>query len=356
MIAKLRYIGCDNIVVNLFSSYFSNRKQKVIINGHSSSVSNITTGVPQGSILGPLLFIIYTTDMFREVKHCKIQGYTDDTQIYCSFNINGIHEACNRINTDLKAVYDFSVSHNLKLNANKTFYMLFGNSKHIEMTLPNIEIKINNELLPYTTKHKNLGIIFDPHLRFEAHVSSLISKSYCALKLLYANKYILSFNLRKTLCESLVLSLFNYADFVYGPCVDAVNRCRIQKVQNTCCRLVFGLRKYDRISANLKILNWLPMSQIWELHLLNFVHRLILRGEPSYLRSRIPYRFNLHPINVRSNRDLNMPRYFTSTFRRSFSYNSVKKYNQINTEFKNLSCAAFKRKLRHYYIQSFLTI
>ena len=142
--------------------------------------------------MGPLLFIIYTTDLSKVVKTCKIQVYVDDTQIYSNFNIHDVQEVCNRINVDLKAVYDFSVSHNLKLNANKTFFMLFGSSKHIDNVLSIFEIKINNNLLPYTAKHKNLGITFDTQLRFVDQVSGLVSKSYRALKLLYANKHMLS--------------------------------------------------------------------------------------------------------------------------------------------------------------------
>ena len=335
MIAKLKYIGCDNTAINLFISYFSNRKQKIIINGNTSTVSNITSGVPQGSVLGPLLFIIYTSDLFCEIKHCKIQGYADDTQIYGDFNIKDVLEFTEKINADLQAVYDFSTSHNLILNANKTKFMVFGNSKHIETVLPNLKLNINNDMLPYTTKHKNLGLTFDTQLRFVDHVNSLLCKSYSTLKLLYSNKHVLSFNLRKMLCESLVLSVFNYADFVYGPCVDSITRNRIQKVQNTCCRLVFGLRKFDRISDKLKILNWLPMNKIWELHLLNFVHQLLLRGQPSYLRAKVSSRCNLHSVNVRSSSNLSIPRHTTSVFHRSFSYNSVKIYNQVDNELKN---------------------
>ena len=85
------------------------------------------------------------------------------------------------------------------------------------------------------------------------------------------------------------------------------------------------------------------MHLIWELHLLNFVHRLKLQGEPSYLSPKMLNLSNLHPVNVRSVCNLNMSRYFTSTFRRSFTYNCVKKYNQIINELKKLSCAAFKQ-------------
>lgn len=215
---------------------------------------------------------------------------------------------------------------------------------------------LNNDPLPLTKAHKNLGIIVDDELNFKEHVKHLLKKSYNALRILFGNKHIFNFNLRKMLCESIVLSLFNYGNFTYGPCLDAVTRQRIQMVQNTCCRFVFGLRKFDRISKYLKILQWLPISKVWELHMLNFIHRIINTGKPEYLRSRISRRLSLHNVSIRERHQhtLHVPRHRTAFFQRSFSYTAAKLYNQVNPTLRALTSAAFRVKIREVYLTNFL--
>lgn len=348
--AKLKYIGLDEVSLNLFCSYFMQRSQKVTVQGITSTSVNITSGVPQGSILGPLLFLIYTSDLFTKLRVCKIQGYADDTQIYHSFFPSSAHLANDTINSDLSIINEFCFSHNLKINANKSFLMLFGNKRNLEDIKNDFNLVINNEVIPYTNKCKNLGLTIDSNLRFVEYVNILVKRAYCVLRLLYSNQSVLGYNLRKKLCESLVLSIFNYGDIVYGPCIDSITRNRIQKIQNSCCRFVFGLRKFDRVSDNLKVLGWLPMQKIWELHLLNFVHRLLHTGVPSYLRTKLTFRFNVHNVQVRSRNTLSIPKYETAFFLRSFTYVSAKAYNDVPNDLKHFSCATFKYKLRQKFM------
>lgn len=353
--SKLKYLGFDEISLSLFKAYFCNRSQKVVINGEHSSFKAISSGVPQGSVLGPLLFLIYTADMFNKVTACKLQGYADDLQMYHSFKVGDAKEAQDIINEDLAVISEYATTHNLKLNASKSYFMLFGSSKHISSVPVDFSLSINNENIPYTKKCKNLGVLLDSDLRFVDHVNNLIRKGYYVLRLLYANKHVLNFNLKKRLCELLVFSIFSYADIVYGPCIDSVTRNRIQKIQNSCCRLVFGLRKFDRVTNNLKILRWLPMQQIWEVHLVTFVHRLLFTHTPSYLHEKLESRTNLHNVNIRHSKKLSIPKHTTAMFQRSFSYVSVKKYNEINDELKKLACATFKCKVREKYITAFIS-
>ena len=352
LISKLKYIGFDQTSIKFFTNYLTNRTQRVDINGEMSDISAITSGVPQGSILGPLLYLIYTFDVFAKLKTCSIQGYADDTQIYSSFYPDATNDAVEAINEDLDIINNFSLSHNLTINPKKSFFMLFGN--HITELSANIFFTINNELIPYTDCTKNLGLIIDSKLKFIQHVNHLLKKSYYILKLLYANRKELSFNIRKKLCESLVFSIFNYGNIVYGPCLDAITTNKIQKVQRSCGRFVFGLRKYDSVSSKLKILRWLPMAQQWEMHLLSFTHRLLLSGTPAYLRRKLTYRSEHHSVPIRYSDLLNIPKHRTVFYQRSFSYAAVKLYNNIDSLIKKYNPLTFKAKVKKLYYSKFL--
>ena len=141
------------------------------------------------------------------------------------------------------------------------------------------------------------------------------------MKVLYANKSILNFKVRKNLCESLVLPIFHYCNIVYYHCLDVVTKNRLQMVQNTCCRFVFGLRKYDRISSKIKDLHWLNMFDTVKLYFLMFVIRLLRSDGPIYLKGKLIFRSDIHDRHLRHPDQLTMPLYHSATIQRSFIYN-----------------------------------
>nr|CAH7758029.1 unnamed protein product [Callosobruchus chinensis] len=126
LLVKLRYFGLDEMCLKLFESYLHNRHQCVFVDNNYSDFQSVTSGVPQGSVLGPLFFIIYTSDMFKVIEHCNIQGYADDTQLYISFDPKSINIANHCINQDLESIYIYASRHNLKLNARKCQVMPFS--------------------------------------------------------------------------------------------------------------------------------------------------------------------------------------------------------------------------------------
>lgn len=213
-------------------------------------------------------------------------------------------------------------------------------------------VKINNKILPVESSIKNLGVLLDSHLKFSLHVNKLIQRSYYTLKLLYSNRHLLNFKLKNILVDSLVLSVLNYCDFVYGPCLDSADRNRIQKIQNACCRFLYDLKKYDHISIKIKESKWLTMQNRRKLHLLCLTHSILKTSTPTYLKNKLIFRNTLHAANVRYNYLLNTPNYRTTTFRKSFTYNAVLTYNSLPLKFKNLNLSFknFKFQVRKYLL------
>ena len=165
-----------------------------------------------------------------------------------------------------------------------------------------------------------LGLHIDTSLRFRDHVCKLLQKSYATMTVLYANNPILNFKVRKKLRESLVLPIFHYCNIIFYHCLDVVTKNRLQMVQNTCCRFVFGLRKYDRISSKIKYLHSLNMCHTVKLHFLMFVIRLLRSDSPVYLKGKLIFRSDIHDRHLRHRDQLTMPLHHSAIFQRSFTF------------------------------------
>ena len=347
--AKLSYYGFDTTAIKFFESYLSNRYQKVVIDNMSSNFSHVTSGVPQGSVLGPLLFLIYISDLHECVKNVNIHSFADDTQLLFSFDPKFSVIASECINDDLNKISTYSKCHNLKLNPNKCSSIIFSpNVTESNDFIDNITLIINNEPLKINKCAKNLGIIFDCKLRFQEHVSLLVKKSYLVMRQLHRNRYMLNFHVRKSLCEKLVLSLLQYGLVLFYPCLDFVTKYRLQKIQNACCRFVFGLKKFDRTSIKIKELLWLKIENVYKLHLSSLVFKILSTSDPPYLREKLVFRKDIHNIHIRYPNKLSLPIFRLSLFQRSFTYNAVSVYNSIPDDFKRHSLDYLKLKFKAY--------
>nr|CAH7767839.1 unnamed protein product [Callosobruchus chinensis] len=345
--AKLQYYGLDEMSIHFFRSYLSDRVQKVKIEENLSGNKHIASGVPQGSILGPLLFTLYTADFHTTLSHSFMSSYADDTQLIHHFDPENALDSVVMLDEDIESVVKYTKNHNLSLNPTKCNAILFCQKKFSNILKTNLNIKIMNNTVQLAVSLKILGITIDENLRFSSHVANVIQKSYFRLKILYSSKYVLSRNVKRVLCETLVMSVMRYCDILYYPCLDSITKLRLQKVQNSCCRFVCGLRKYDHISAKIKEIGWLTIEKTVKLHYMIFVHKLVTTSIPHYLFEKLISRRNAHHLNLRHKENFTIPRYFTTLFTRSFSFNAVKIYNQVSNEFKRCSLLILKKKMRH---------
>lgn len=352
LLGKLKYYGFDTNSLSLIKSYLSDRSQRVQVGDDFSKPCQVLSGVPQGSILGPLFFIIYTSDLLKATKYCKIQAYADDTQLYCHFHINNYQQSAQSINQDLEVIKSLSEDHALNLNPLKSKLLFFGKKTSLEILKADFNIRISDQTLQFCDSARNLGVLLDSKLGFIDHVKSLVQKSYISLKQIYSNRHILSCKLKKTLCESLVLSNFNYADFLYGPCLRQSEQYRIQKIQNTCCRLVFGLRKYDRISHKINELHWLNMKNRRTHHLGNFVHDVLSDNVNVSINLKIKFKSNndIHFLDTRNKHKFSVPKHRTALFKKSFIYNAIKLYNSLPEQFRAYKRSKFKASLKTHLL------
>lgn len=336
LLSILHYIGLSFQAIELIKNYLADRSQKVILEGEMSNSCAISRGIPQGSILGPLFYTIYTLNLPSVLNTCKVHMYADDTQLYHFFDKHNLETVLPDINKDIDDLVKMSRRHDLMINSNKSSVLLFGNIQ------PNVvDIKLGEDRLEIVEKTKNLGIIIDKDLRFSDHVSFMLKKAYGNLKMLYSHRHVFSVKLKTLLCNSLVLSQFNYCDYVYGPCLTVKDCNRIQKAQNSCLRLIHGIRKYDRISYTLSTSRWLNMENRRKLHANVLYYKILINKTPSYLYNKVKYRTDIHNINIRRKNHLTIPKHRTAMFQRSFSFNIAKNMNTLSIDIRFTSLGKF---------------
>lgn len=353
LLAKLHFLGLASNTIAWFRSYLSHRMQKVKV--HSLQMSDslvVSSGVPQGSILGPILFSLYLSDLPGVIRHCKVHSYADDTQIYFSYPPTTVNESVAKINEDLSKISIWLNRQGLKLNCNKTVAITFRSARSaFEDNL--VQLFIDGEHINTKNTVRNLGVIFDCHLTFKEHVTKVVQSSFAKLKTLYQFKNVLSTETKLRLSNSLILSKIEYANVVYGPCLTERETYRLQKVQNSCVRFSAGVHRREHITPYLKMNNLLNMHQRWELRLLCLVYCVLKNGAPAYLRNKLIFRNQHHNAQLRFVANtLHIPRHATTLFKSSFSYLAAVLYNKISETFMSLSYSSFKRKVQMSYFQN----
>ena len=244
-----------------FSSYLSNRTQSVRINNVMSSETDISYGVPQGSVLGPVLFNIYVNDLSRYIPDCEIIQYADDTQLIHTGNIDNIDDLVRKCEDTLNTAKIYFHQNGLLLNAKKTQCMFIGTRGLLLRIPPDTSVRIDGNVIPPSISLKNLGVYFDPHLLFDKHITEISKKIYGTL--MYVNRIKDNFNknTRIIVIQSLIMSIINYGITIWGS-TNSTQIERVQKLQNFAAKVALGgAARSGHVTPFLKELRWLKICQ-----------------------------------------------------------------------------------------------
>ena len=157
--------------------------------------------------------------------------------------------------------------------------------------------------------------------------------------------------MRKKLCESLILSIFNYCNVVDYPCLDGIAKNRLQYIQNVCCRFLNGLRKYDIVSQLINSFKWLTISNTVKVHFTVFLLKVIKISSSQYLREKLVFRQIMHNRALRHRNCLTMPQHRTALFQRGFTWVVVMCYNGLSNDLKSCSQRMLRLRLREQLLQ-----
>lgn len=332
-----------------FFSYLTGRSQAVADRSRScSDWLSTTMGVPQGSVLGPLLFSLYINDIAAILKHTSHMLFADDLQIFSSCSPSALADEIININIDVCSIARYASENGLKLNLSKSKVIILGSGAFVNRIdlshLPNV--KVDDVPLPFVNEVKNLGVFFMSNLSWRRHVLSLSKSVHFTLFRLKFNKAALSPELRATLIKTLIFPILDYCCLVYVDLTDELNTV-LQRLLNYCIRFIFDLRRDDHISPYRKRLGWLTV-EARRLYFMGVLTFNILKGNaPPYLIELFPLARPVgRPSRQVSPETFLIPLHRTTSFRKSFVLSAMYFWHSLPAPVtSSTSLAVFKKNL-----------
>ena len=354
LLERLHNLGVRGAALDWFRSYLSDRKQCVYVQGERSKPRDLPYGVPQGSVLGPILFSLYIIPLGHIARSHGLQYhlYADDTQMYIAFKPSdpqSVSTSVNTIETCAANVIDWLTDNKLKCNGDKTELLILL-SKNLKCRSPISQITIDAAVITPSDKVRNLGAIFDSSLDSESFINAKCKSAIHSLRNISRVRRCLTMEAAKTLVHAYVTSKLDYCNgLLYGVPASAMQR--LQRVQNYAARVISRVPKYAHITPVLQHLHWLPVKLRIDFKILILVYKSLHGLAPRYLEGLlVPY---VPTRSLRSaDKHLLQPR--TARLRsygeRAFAYAGPKLWNDLPLEIRSAkSIDEFKRLLKTHY-------
>ncbi len=353
LLNQLYTIGVRGVALHWFRSYLTGRTQAVVIDGVSSDPVSLSTGVPQGSVLGPLLFLIYIEPLGRIIdKHgISRHGYADDTQLYVKFSLrehDGLQKATTKLENCISEIRHWLNHNKLKLNDSKTEFMVIAPPKPLQNLLAkNPQLTVGTSDIQPSSTVRNLGATFDSTMSMVSHVNNATRGIYFQLQRIKSIRCHLSIDTAAKLINALVTSRL---DFNNGLLVGLPEKTtsRLQLAQNNAARVLTGASRRDHITPHLEALHWLPVCQRIKFKTLTMIHKAIHSDTaPSYLKDLVsPY---TQTRTLRSSSDtskLIVDKVKNSYGQRVMSSTGATWWNNLPLSLRSSSHQKFKKELK----------
>ena len=333
--------GIGSLALKWLSSFLSERTQAVSFRGATSSYSSVKYGVPQGSVLGPLLFVLYTADVITLAKKhgVRVHAYADDTQLYTSCStVDGSTSAASLLRC-IDDICRWMSANRLKLNVDKTQFIWLGSSQQLE-AVSGVQLTVGGVPVSAADTVRDLGVTLDAQLTMKPHVDTVVRSCFYQLRQLRSVRSSLPADALRTLVHAFITSRVDYCNAIlYGVAVGVTRR--LQAVLHAAARLITGLRRHDHITPTLRdTLHWLPVPQRikYKIALLAFD---CVRGQcPAYFSDvcvpvgTVPARARLRSAD---RQDLIVPRTRSVRFGpRSFRVSAPTTWNELPPHLKNI--------------------
>ena len=349
--------GLGGTVLKWLSSFITDRTQAVSFGGAASALVELICGVPQGSVLGPLLFVLYAADVMKIAQNhgVCIHAYADDLQTYVSCSAADQQAAATRIIACVADIDLWMSSNRLKLNASKTEFIWLGTRQQLQK-ISNQPFNVDGVLVAPSNTTRDLGVWLDGELTMNAHVNKVVSSCFYQLRQLRSVRRCLSFKARQALTTAFIASRLDYCNAVfYGIAAGTVQRLQI--VMNAAARLVAGLGKYDHVTPLLRdVLHWLPVPQRITFKIAALTFDCIRGSGPEYFSdvctplSAIPGRSGLRAAE---RGDLFVPTRKSKIGSRSFKVAAPTVWNSLpqHLHLSTISRQLFRRGLKTHLFQ-----
>ena len=344
LLQKLTCYGFNKETINLFRNYLSDRTQITVINNTRSDTRKVTCGVPQGSILGPLLFLIYINDLPNSELVSDGHLFADDTNL--TFADSNPDKLISVLNDDLKTLQNWLNLNKLSLNAIKTKCMFMASRQKLSTIPEEPNIAISGNKIERVRSYKCLGLKLDESLTWEHHVSTIISKVSKVIGVLRRLKPLLPQSTLTMIYNSLAQPYFDYCSIVWDSLGKGLGQ-KLQRLQNRAARIITESDYNIRSSDILTSLNWTNLETRRTQQFKTFMYKTVNNMVPSYLSGKFTSTSMIHEHSLRgSNHKLFVPRPLTESLKKSFSYRGATLWNDIPVELTSVqSLAEFKSKI-----------
>ena len=355
LLKKMEHYGVRGIPLQWFASYLSNRKQYVSVNGHTSDKLQVTHGVPQGSVLGPLLFLIFINDLPNVSKFLQFYLFADDTNIYYeSSDLSNIQKILNR---ELRKVRKWLEANRLALNIEKTNFVLFHSSQR-KLT-QTIFLKIGKNKIKQETHVRFLGVLLDSALSWRYHLTELSKKLSRTVGLFYKIRHYAPQDTLLLLYHAIFAPFLAFGVPVWGLTYPSLLN-PISVLQNKILRVITFSDKNAPSIPIFHSLKVLRFNDIITMHIVSFVYECVHNLSPAYFSNFFIWIENVHSFSTRQSKrgDLFALRCNTTQYGlRSIHYSGVRLWNSLPTDVRNsVSLSIFRSKIKTYFLSNYSTI
>ena len=359
LLSRLEHVfGISGSALNWFSSYLLNRTQIVSVQNTNSDPTSISFGVPQGSVLGPVLFVLYTSPLSEIISSHSVlhHSYADDTQLQKSVTPSHVGDLIQSMQACIHDVKSWMTCNKLKLNDDKTEALIISSPRlSVSEPLPDTML-VGDATITFSDKAKNLGVVLDSHLTMQAHTAAVIRTVNFELRRISSIRHYLSVDCTKTLVSAFVLSRLDYCNSLLVGCPQNL-LYRIQKLQNNAARLVLRAPRTDHVTPHLRTLHWLPIEARLAYKVACLCFRAINQTGPAYLSDTIQVYSPARTLRSSSDsRILRIPRVATKLFgERSFAFAAPVIWNSLPYHLRYANTdSAFRSGLKTYLFRKHL--
>lgn len=345
LLSKLAVYGIRGTPLQWFNSYLTNRKQYVTYKHTKSSTRSITCGVPQGSILGPILFILYINDLPKQSNILHYLLYADDTNLLITGK--DLPNTIQILNNELNNIHTWLQVNKLSINLSKTNYMIFTNSK-LPQHLP--PIKINNTDITLVTRTKFLGITIDDKLNWKPHIALIKNKISKHIGIFYRLRHAVPKHILQTLYNSFILPHLSYGITSWGNTYPTHLKT-LTTLQKKIIRLITFSHYRTHTPPLFKQLKILPLTSLYNYYLSLFAYKTTHLTVPTPIHEILTTRDNTHSYATRSTQHLPIFFHLHRISKMGVKYNLSRYYNNLPETIKHsTSYFVFKKKLKLFLL------
>lgn len=346
LLHKLRVAGICGNLLDWLSDYLRDRQQRVCIDGQFSEWTRLLAGVPQGSVLGPLLFLIFINDVTYVIRHTQMRLFADDTCMFITIDNRDL--ATEQVNEDLSAIMKWSEDWLVAFSAPKTKSMVISNKLDSHL---NAHVNMSNTNIDLVHNHKHLGLTLSDNLGWNLHINEVYSKAMKRLDIIQHFKFKLDRQALERYYISYVLPIIEYGDVVWSGANDQ-ELDKLDRVQIRAMRIITGATERSNINALYEELGWHKLATRRHIHRLVWMYKIINNISPQYLTDIIPPTVGERQrYNLRAGTNITQIPAQKQRYSKSFFPSGIKEWNMIPIDIResgNLSI--FKDKLNLHFL------